>query len=302
MNEQIPSRDEGSSYRQISRSESQHIASSMTPDTIDDIPKSGVAREMWEKRKEILERARNQAIESIRTAIRDGILPSAVIDRIDILSSIPLNFDLDTPMYNGEFRPEEWEIDVSISSSEKYYAATVHLLVHEFIHVLSGTSNIVLEEDIMENRRTGLVARNDYKNKYSYWWLNEAITEILARKVSGEYYTQLIGGEDGSHYQDEIDLLQLLLSKSSESLEEPLLAAYFEDRSTDAPIPVANEYDVNPQQPAMQAMGKIFNRVFGKGFLNRLDSHLKSYKGVVEMKQVLSSKDFSPDDIRMKTK
>ncbi|MDQ5943747.1 MAG: hypothetical protein QG675_515 [Patescibacteria group bacterium] len=290
------------SYKKINRSESQQVASHLAHTDPQHEPKSGIALEKWEQRKEILERARSQSIESIRTAIQDGILPRSISDRIDILSSIPLNFDLDTPMYNGEFRPEEWEIDVSISSSEKYYAATVHLLVHEFIHVLSGTSNIVLDEDIMENRRTGLVARNDYKNKYSYWWLNEAITEILARKVSGEYYTQLIGGEDGAHYQDEIDLLQLLLSKSNQPLDYVLLDAYFEDRSTDTPIPLANEYDVNPQQPAMQAMGKIFNRVFGKGFLNRLDSHLKSYKGVVEMKQVLSSKDFSPDDIRMKTK
>jgi len=294
--------EERISYKKIDRVESQHIAANFPPGNSEEQDYTGIALEKWELRKELIERARNQAIENIKAAIRDGILPSIVSDRIDILYTIPLNFDLDTPMYNGEFRPEEWEVDVSISGSEKYYATTVHLLVHEFMHALSGTSNVVVEKDIMENRRTGLVARNEYKKKYSYWWLNEAVTEILARKVSGKYYAQLIGHEDGDHYQDEIDLLQLLLSKSSEPLDDTILRAYFEDRSTDTLIPQASEYDVNPQQPAMQAMGRIFNRVFGKGFLNRLDSHLKSHKGVVEMIQLLSSKDFNPDNIRMKAK
>lgn len=208
-------------------------------------------------------------------------------------------------MFNGEFRPEEWEIDISISADERYYAAVVHLLTHEFLHALSGTSNVVFGEDgedILENRRTGTIRRNESKSKYSYWWLNEAITELLARSVSGEFYKQLIGTDDGKHYQDEIDLLQLLLSKSPEPLDGALLAAYFEDRDADTPIPPASEYTLNPQQPATQAMGQAFNRVFGKGFLNRLDSHLKSYKGVEEMIEVLSAKDFTPDNIRPKTK
>lgn len=301
MSEPTPSHEEGNDYRRISRRESQRIASNLMPYAVDDEPKSDIAREKWEQRKEILEKARNQAIENIEAAIQEGILPEIIKDRLSILSNIPLNFDLDTPMFNGEFRPEEWEIDVSISAGERYYAAVVHLLVHEFIHALSGTSNLVFGKDILENRRTGLTRRNEPKHKYSYWWLNEAVTEILARKVSGEYYDQLIGQEDGMHYQDEIDLLQILLSKSSEPLDWLIMSAYFEDRDADNPIPQASEYSLNPQQPANQAMGQVFNRVFGKGFLNRLDSHLKSYKGVEEMIEVLSSKDFSPDNIRLKT-
>lgn len=287
----------------IGRVDAQNIVANMPKvESIENfVPNTGIAKEKWDARKEILERARSQAIENIRIAINDEILPKHILDRVDFLEDIPLNFDLDTPMYNAEFIPEEWEIDASISSDERYYAATVHLLVHEFLHVLSGTSNITRDDQGVKNRRTGLMTHNDDKIIYSYWWLNEAVTELLARSVSGEYYKQLVGTEDGKHYQEEINLLRILLDKSKEPLDWLIISAYFEDRDAYAPIHQASEYSLNLQQPANQAFGQVFNRVFGKGFLNRLDSHLKSYKAVEEMIEVLSSKDFSPDNIRLKT-
>lgn len=294
--------EESISYKKIDRAESQHIAANFPPGNSEEQDYTGIAFEKWELRKELVERARSQALENIRIAIQNKLLPKHILDRVDFLENIPLNFDLDTPMYNAEFLPEEWEIDASISSDERYYAAMVHLLVHEFLHVLSGTSNITRDAQGVKNRRTGLMTHNDEKMTYSYWWLNEGVTELLARSVSGEYYKQLIGTEDGRHYQEEINLLRILLDKSNEPLREALIDAYFEDRDASALIPRSLEYSMNPQQPKMQVMMQMFNKAFGKGFLNRLDSHLKSHKGVVEMIQLLSSKDFSPDNIRMKAK
>lgn len=288
----------------IGRIDAQNIAANMPKvESIEDFaPNTGIAKEKWDARKEMLERARSQALENIRIAIQNELLPKHILDRVDFLEDIPLNFDLDTPMYNAEFLPEEWEIDASISSDERYYAATVHLLVHEFLHVLSGTSNITRDDQGVKNRRTGLMTHNDEKMKYSYWWVNEAVTELLARSVSGEYYKQLIGTDDGRHYQEEINLLRIILDKSNEPLREALIDAYFEDRDANALTPEAREYSINPQQPKMQAMMQMFNKAFGNGFLNRLDSNLKSLEGVREMTKVLVSDDFSPDEIRLKTK
>lgn len=62
MAELEASREEGSSYSKISRIESQQIVSNLEPSENNDVPESVIAREKWEKRKEVLERARNQAI------------------------------------------------------------------------------------------------------------------------------------------------------------------------------------------------------------------------------------------------
>ena len=243
---------------------------------------------------------------SIAEMIKDGTLPldEKVIDeRLRTLSFMVLdNFIATLQDRGGDYTASSNSIRLSVESLRFGYA----VFVHEMLHALSGQTDEVeklpetarefLEEDDGDFRvpRVGLrffQRKNDGENEvYSpvrLRWLNEAVTEKLTVDVVTHSEAGLQEAKEQQKRirsafsiitkmvlsDEDIDIfvypLERLLLEKLVNLglpEEIVLQAYFENYRDQAQ---------GHTTPKLQALFQETNRLFGKGFLVKLDMFIR---------------------------
>lgn len=139
--------------------------------------------------------------------------------------------------------------------------------VHEVIHALSGQiETLALDEGSGELEVTEgpyEIANGDYdqlksglalKNKLS--WLNEALTEHITHELVGKSYA----------YTNERELLDLIVGHGVPL--HALFAAYFENNTSEMK---------GHKFPATGELFGMTNKLFGTGFLMKLDTFINSF-------------------------
>ncbi len=147
------------------------------------------------------------------------------------------------------------------------------LIFHELFHTLEGCtvmkkSRIVDEEDDggdvedFPDIDFHLIRRGlGYSGKRIFLWLDEGVTETLARELEPEVYNT---------YEDEVRLIEKLLTCGSRPLsKETLFKAYIEDY--DPTIPRSDRI------PYWKAFIRSVNDAYAPRFLQKLDDYIKKY-------------------------
>jgi len=136
-----------------------------------------------------------------------------------------------------------------------------HVYNHEALHAISGRTILYEKGDDYprySSLRDGLYFTNKNKEIYSkekesFRWLNEAITEKMAMELSGE---------QTACYANEINVLDILIEKSNGSLKNSdFYSAYFE------------QYDSSSSEklPSWKSLFKKIQTIYDKTFLQKLD-------------------------------
>jgi hypothetical protein len=171
-------------------------------------------KQLLEKFKEAVVNYKNKLTE----AVRKNILPAIAlqnIDRLDNALSIDFIDPFDDILDNNRLGSHgQRRVGFSTKLIENLKSFE-HVAFHELSHMLSGKTLIKSEGSIFE-RKVGLVLKTEHTKQFT--WINEAATEYLAQKLSGNN----IGS-----YEPELEKLHHLIAKG---LDPDLLwSAYFEN-------------------------------------------------------------------------
>lgn len=200
--------------------------------------------------------------EKFNQAIKTGILPIdlSTWERFRDSTAIGIIDPIfENEAVQGDYA-EKKGIQISLLLSQEQLEA---VLIHEFLHVISGRTVIKETEEYVEEagvesytyfdvQRSGLHFTSSLSRKERFSWLNEAVTEDLTLKIRGS--------EKGSTYFGERKLLHLLKQYLGGEIETVIYGAYFENV-----IPGINKGE------DFKTLLKKINEQFGNHFLIQLD-------------------------------
>lgn len=153
-------------------------------------------------------------------------------------------------------------IMISADASDWEYEYT-----HEALHYLSGRTALLRNENWVDYQRTGLAIEDRFN------WLNEAITESLARSAMQRE------SRGGVAYSREIKLLDLLANKGISPIDRSLFVkAYFENYDADKPYRERN--------PQWKTLNTAINSAYSPGFLTKLDKYINEHGEDAASKQL----------------
>jgi len=130
---------------------------------------------------------------------------------------------------------------------------------HELFHALSGQA--LIREGRYKTQKTGLYFTAG--ETYRFRWLNEAVTETLARQLPVEVFF-----EDGV-YENEREIYKLLQTKGKIPIDKKLfLNAYFENYDHKLPY--------GERMPEWKKLSAAINYAYYPGFLVKLDNFIEA--------------------------
>lgn len=231
-----------------------------------------------QRMQELVKEKSTQAKQTILAAVERGELPikPAVVEErlqnvtIKVFDAIAAHFK----EKGGDFVPESEVVRVSsdLKPDELY-----HVIMHEFLHLLSGayeveqSGEVTTRKGITDVIRTGLHFqkknwRIDEKLTVDYVgqlaWLDEAITEKTAVALSRL--------KNNWAYLEEQEILQLLIDAGLSN--DLFTGAYFENY-------IARESSGIRPLERTRALFNETDRLFGHGFLNKLNAYMKQKGG-----------------------
>jgi len=200
-------------------------------------------REQETRFEKIVQESKMEFSIAIKKAVTEGFLPETALSSLHRLDSVIVNLhdrlnDLLSPRSGGT------EISGKITVSNEELQESViprlkHTLFHEFLHELSGKS-ITIQEGIdygssrISHKKVGVSLNSIEASHSPNTWINEAITEWLALKLSGYAGDSGRSAYKGSYgYPTERRELDRLFDAGLE--EGVVTEAYFEDFITDQP-------------------------------------------------------------------
>ena len=214
---------------------------------------------------------KNDFIKIVRPLCSGGLIPvsdSVLASKIQSTKFTLLNY-LDSPIGEISFDAQERKV---VTTSVEFPLLEKIDAYHELFHALSGRAVLQIKDgsdELYFLQRSGLSIDcpfGDPQLASSFNWLNEAVTEKLARLIAPEIPVNQEGQPRPEPYDAEVKLLECLIDDYGISLQT-FLAAYFEDHQTSS---VA-------AYPSWQKLNYEFKLAFGIGGLRKLDAYIREY-------------------------